>query len=296
VTEVIPVVRQTGTRYDPIAKRTVPVYRVTERHRPLGTRTVTTRADGTFRVRMAVAGGDRSYEVRATYADEAGRTISAFETAWQDVETVVGRAARLVDAVTTDGWGEFGVGDTVRVRFQGGIARAEARRYLFAVSSRGVRTVAVQREATFRTTFAASLVPELAITGVRFNGSATTWQSTRTAPRSARRSPARRPRTMDRARYEPGGQATVAIRTLDAGGRPVSASVFVRAIDEKLFDVEGASGDVLQASTRRPATACWVPAGRTAARSRATARARAATPPAAVTSAPTSATGSWRGW
>ena len=45
--------------------------------------------------------------------------------------------------------------------------------------------------------------------------------------------------TADRSRYAPGETATVTVRTLDPSGRPVAASVFLQAVDEKLF----ATGD-----------------------------------------------------
>ena len=46
----------------------------------------------------------------------------------------------------------------------------------------------------------------------------------------------------DRAGYAPGDRATIAaFRVLDATGHPVRASVFVRAIDEKLLAIGGAS-------------------------------------------------------
>ena len=46
--------------------------------------------------------------------------------------------------------------------------------------------------------------------------------------------------TADAARYEPGGQARISIRTTDADGRPVSASVVVHVVDEKLFAIQAA--------------------------------------------------------
>ena len=49
--------------------------RVHERTVDLGTRTVTTGANGAFRTTLAVTGGDRGYQVSARYVDEAGRTI-----------------------------------------------------------------------------------------------------------------------------------------------------------------------------------------------------------------------------
>ena len=47
--------------------------------------------------------------------------------------------------------------------------------------------------------------------------------------------------TADRSRYAPGDTATVTVRTLDPSGRPVAASVFVQAVDEKLFAIGDAA-------------------------------------------------------
>ncbi len=44
-------------------------------------------------------------------------------------------------------------------------------------------------------------------------------------------------------RYAPGDMATVRIRTRDASGRPISANVVLRAVDEKLYSIGAASAD-----------------------------------------------------
>ena len=75
ITELIPVRTKVGTSYDFITKTTQPVYEYSERTVDLGTRTVTTGANGAFRTTLAVTGGDRGYQVSARYVDEAGRTI-----------------------------------------------------------------------------------------------------------------------------------------------------------------------------------------------------------------------------
>ncbi|MCJ7712437.1 MAG: hypothetical protein MUQ32_16570, partial [Chloroflexi bacterium] len=89
---------------------------------------------------------------------------------------------------------------------------------------------------TFRTTFSGASVPGVRITGVRFNGygydlAVSAWGA---RLRLADRTLAVQV-TPDKARYAPGDRATVTIRTLDPGGKPVVASVFVQAVDEKLY-------------------------------------------------------------
>ncbi|OGO53876.1 MAG: hypothetical protein A2V85_10000 [Chloroflexi bacterium RBG_16_72_14] len=243
VTEVIPIVRKTGTRYDFIAKRTVPVYEVSERKVELGTRRVTTGADGTFRMSMTVTGGDRWYVVRARYTDEGGRRIMNRSSAWAE-RSYEDNEPYVASTATGDGYGEYHVGDTVSVRFRNGIEDAQVNRYLFAVMARGLRSVSVQDGGRFATRFTRGLVPNARIAGVRFTGTGyevdlSGFDATlRTADRSLDVR-----LTADRARYVPGDRATITIRTLDASGRPVSASVFVRAIDEKLFTIGAARVD-----------------------------------------------------
>ncbi len=49
--------------------------------------------------------------------------------------------------------------------------------------------------------------------------------------------------TSGAARYAPGDTATVGIRTRDASGVPIPATVILRAVDEKLFAMGAASAD-----------------------------------------------------
>ena len=49
--------------------------------------------------------------------------------------------------------------------------------------------------------------------------------------------------TAERDRYEPGDRVTVSVLTRTATGQPTSASVFVRAVDEKLFAMGAANMD-----------------------------------------------------
>jgi hypothetical protein len=244
VTEHIPTLHRTGTRYDFIAKRAVPVYRETDRLVDRGIHTVKTGIDGTYRIRLTVnSGPDHSYDVMASYADEAGRTIEADETAYA-ATSAFDRTPHLVDVQGPEGTSTYHVGDAVRVRFQGGITAPEVQRFLFVVAARGIRTASVQAGPGFSTRFAARLVPDASVTAVRFTG--TGYEPVMDGYDAQIRQEDRKldiSLTPDRDHYAPGGRATVAVRTLDARGHPASATVFVRAVDEKLFDVGGASVD-----------------------------------------------------
>ncbi|MDQ1324094.1 MAG: hypothetical protein QG587_1430, partial [Chloroflexota bacterium] len=234
ISEETQVTRQTGTRYDFIAKRTVPVYESSTRTKALPAQAATTGADGSFRLVVTVKGGDRSYTVIGTHVDPAGRKIQAQESAWA-TESRDDQGARLIGAGADEGWGTYGVGDKVRIRFAHGTSNPEVSRYLFAVLARGLRAVSVQASPSFATRFTSSLVPNAQIRGVRFTG--TGYESggefgaaLRTEDRALDVA-----LTTDRDRYQPGERATVTVTTRTPAGQPTPASVFVRAVDEKLF-------------------------------------------------------------
>ena len=236
------VTRQTGTRYDFIAKRTVPVYESSTRTKALPAQVATTGRDGTFRLVVTVRGGDRSYEVLGTHADAAGRTVTAQESAWSS-EPRDDQGASLVRAGSDESWGTYGVGDTVKVRFAHGIANPEVSRYLFTVLARGLRSAAVQGSPSFSTRFTSALVPNAQIRAVRFTGTGYEIGGEFGADLRIEDRALDVTLTTDRDRYQPGERVTVTVSTRTATGRPTSASVFVRAVDEKLFAMGAASMD-----------------------------------------------------
>ncbi len=240
ISEDTQVTRQTGTRYDFIAKRTVPIYESTTRTKALPAQVATTGANGTFRLVVSVRGGDRSYGVLGTHADSAGRTVMSRGSAstWESRDD---QGASLVRAGSDEGWGTYSVGDTVKVRFTHGIPNPQVSRYLFTVLARGLRSAGVQGSPSFSTRFTSALVPNARISAVRFTG--TGYESggefgadLRTEDRSLDVA-----LTTDRDRYQPGERVTVTVTTSTATGGPTSATVFVRAVDEKLFAM-GAAG------------------------------------------------------
>ncbi|MDP2349679.1 MAG: Ig-like domain-containing protein, partial [Chloroflexota bacterium] len=241
VVQHTPVRRQTGSQYDFNTKQVEPVYEYDTRVDIVSTRTVRTGADGTFRLSLTVKGGNRSYEVRATYTDEGTRQTTG--SAWaQGAQLYESRGAWLEAADPGHESGEYSVGDTVRVRFMGGLEDAPVARYFYAVALRGLTYATVGSTPTFRTTFTDASVPSIRLTGVRFNGygydlAVSSWRAQlRLSDRALTVQV-----TPDKARYRPGETAQVTIRTLDPDGRPVSASVFVQAVDEKLYAMGAAS-------------------------------------------------------
>jgi alpha-2-macroglobulin len=243
--------RQTGTRYDAIEKKVVPVYETTEKQRTVADESVTTQGSGAYAATFDVVGGRRSYEITAWSEDEQGRTTRT--TAWanevteDDEEGSDEEDARLVNAdshADVDGEydGLYRVGDTVRVRFTGGIAHPRPERYLYAIAQRGLRYVTVGDTPTFRSTFDESWLPGAWITGVRFTGDGyETTLNTYSAAADLDDRALSVSVTPDRDRYGPGDTATVAIRTRGRGDVPVAASVYVKAVDEKLYAIDAAN-------------------------------------------------------
>jgi hypothetical protein len=243
VTEIVPVATRTGTRYDFITKEVVPVYDIEEREHDLGSRTVVTRSDGTFRLTRTVTGDDRSYRVRVSYTDEGGRRISVDADRWSRA-AYEDNGPRIVATGTNESYRTYRVGDRVRVGFTDGIKHPETQRYLFATLSRGLRAATVQAGPEFTIRFTEHLVPNARITGVRFNG--TSYEVSLNGFSAVLDTDDRALQvelSSDRARYGPGARATVSVRTRDSSGRPVAASVFVRAVDEKLFAIGAAWAD-----------------------------------------------------
>lgn len=247
VTESWAVRRQVGTAYDFITKRTEPVYDWDWQERDLGTRTVRSGADGTFRLASTVTGGDRTYEVRVWYTDAEGRTTAGLRDIAFREQPVVEEGHRLwlteVDPLP-EGSRDYAVGDTIHLQLLGGRGeRTAGERYLYAVAQRGIRYAVVGSGSRIRTTFTERSVPSVTITGVRFTGRA--YEVDLDGYTATFRSEDRRMTielAADRAAYAPGEEVALTIRTRDTAGRLVPATVFVRVLDEKLYAI-GAAWD-----------------------------------------------------
>ena len=242
-TELIPDRRQVGTEYDFIAKQVVPVYETEILEKDRGTARVRTRADGGFSV-SAPTSSDNDYRVTVSVVDADGHRAR--------VAAYVGRPDRPYDEVTSafieptvpraSDTNEYGVGEAIDLTMRSG-EPAGLYRYLFYVARDGLREAQVGSSARFRMTFDETSLPNIDIFGVRFTGSS--YQVAESYSASFRQAD----RALDvdvspRApRYAPGDKATLDIRTRSASGRPVSATVVLRAVDEKLFAI-GAAQDV----------------------------------------------------
>ena len=229
--------RQTGTAYDFIAKRVVPAYEVLDKEVALPARAMTTGSKGTFRLVVSTIHNAYAYEVSATYTDESGHRITALTWVSGMNGYDVGPQPSLsaIDG-HQGGTSYYSVGDTIRVRYTGGSAtHATASRFLFVTLQQGLRGATVSSDPVFQTQFTSQSIPDVVIGAVRFNGAGYDPMPVYTALMDPRERQMTITMNADKARYEPGDTATVSVRTLDRSGRPVAASVFVRAVDEKLY-------------------------------------------------------------
>ena len=172
-TEFIPHREQTGTRYDFIEKKVVPVYDYTSTERDAGTIKVKTDRDGDFSVSIPMSDRGSEYRVRLSATDPDSH--AARWTGWPFEDGQRGEATGALLVLTDGGTNpesEFGVGDKIDLTMTDPSVKAgEADRYLFYSAQRGLRDAVVQTSARYRATFGASAAPGISITGVWFTGS-----------------------------------------------------------------------------------------------------------------------------
>jgi len=235
----------TGRWYDPITKLAVENYDWEDGSSTTTSHVVTTRTDGTYRLRVQAPAHNRSWNIEAVIVDEAGRRIT--ERAWV-TERTAAREASSYDLGFTADRNEFAVGETVTAaitRWKGdrevAMPVGGANRYLFLVTGPSRFDALVGWTAGASVHFRASDEPNLGFDAVWFTGRdylvlGTATANLRTADRRIAVTLA-----ADRDRYEPGDTATVTVRTVDGAGRPVRASVLLRGIDEKLLAMGAAA-------------------------------------------------------
>lgn len=244
--EIIPVRRQTGTAYDFIEKRVVPVYEYDQRERAAGTLRIATDDRGRFSGSIPAPAGDHDYRVELTLKDPDGHV--ARRTAYASVEHDFGGPQESASLGLTDDQGdasEFGIGDEVDVTMRDASRSGtpEDDRRLFYLAQRGLRDVTVARSRRFVTEFPAWGPPNIEIGAVRFTGAgyvdAGRFQARfRSSDRAI--TVDLRP---DKARYGPRDEVTLGVRTWNSDGDPMPATVVLRAVDEKLFAIGAASVD-----------------------------------------------------
>lgn len=247
-TELIPVRRQVGTKYDFIEKKVVPLYDTDITERAAGTVRVRTAADGSWTANIPAGAADHDYRIVATVGDPDGRlarrTAAADRNPW--IEADYSWASLLPTDPARDPSLGFGVGERIDLTMtdpQLAQRAGDGTRYLFFTAQRGIRVAKVQDSRRFVATYARSAVPNVSIAGLRFNGrgySGTAWFEARFRAADRRLDV---DLSVAETRYAPGETVTVSVRTRDAAGQPAPATVILRAIDEKLYTIGAAEID-----------------------------------------------------
>ena len=241
--EIVRTRRQSGTEYDFIEKRVVPVYQYDYEERPAGSVRLTSGADGRFSGSIAAPSADRDYEVHLSATDPDGHQAmmsvgaGAVQAHFQE-ESPFGPWLELTSGQTQDV--RFGVGDTVDVTMRGAGDDGDGR-VLFSLAQRGLRAATVQDSGRFRTPFPEWGPPNVTIRAVRFTGERYLVAYAYTALFRASDRAITVDISADRERYAPGERVALDLRTTDADGDPIAATVMVRVVDEKLFTIGGAA-------------------------------------------------------
>jgi hypothetical protein len=241
VTELIPVRHLVRRDYDFIEKKIVPVYEYDVQRKQLTTRSVSAGADGSFALELAVPDAAHEYEVLLTTTDSSGREQRRTAATGDPDDEVRYHEPSTFREEDRDG--AYRIGQVVRLTMlSGGTVgpSAGSNRYLYVVTQDGLVAASVSRSPRFARRFGAADVPGFFVMGVRFTGSAYAPE----AGAWAAFDPASRALTVslgtDKPGYRPGESVALTVRTTDARGRPVAASVVLRAVDEKLYAMQTA--------------------------------------------------------
>ena len=244
VIHYVPVKRQTGTQYDFIEKKVVPVYEYTTREVSLGTSTLTSASDGTFRLSVAAPVATDDYVINLSATDPEGRAFHRTAYASPLVSADRTRRPYLHDADYGCGYvptTQVGVGQPFKVAMHEGSGRvATGGRFLYLVSERGSIETTVQDAASFSRTLRDADLPGFTVRAIWLSdgGYAVADAVVAVDPETKRLSIKLQP---DRSRYQPGQHATVAVTTTDPAGHPVAADVVIQGVDEKLYTLGIAS-------------------------------------------------------
>ncbi len=246
VVEYIPVRRLIGRRYDFIAKKVVDEYEVTVTEKALGSQSVVSGPAGTFSLDLAVPDRDHGYRVVLRTRDANGGTAKLTLYASAPEPEGLPWIARPYLEVAA-GCGQptkpYGIGDEMRLTMRDGYGAyptGQGNAYLFFTAQRGLRDVVVQDSPVFVDTFAAADAPNLTVEAVRFTGATYYGGAALSAAFTKQERELTVRLSTDARRYRPGGTVTVTVRTADRSGRPTSATVTLRAVDQKLFAIGGA--------------------------------------------------------
>ena len=242
----VPTKKQIGTEYDFVEKRVVPVYEYNLRDVSLGTSTLTSASDGTFRISVPAPVATDGYLIHLSSADAEGRRFNRTVYASLPVDAQMLQQPYLDTRANACGYNPgtaVGLNKPFTVAMHEGSGRvATGGRFLFLVAEQGSVDTTVQDAATFSRTLRDADLPGFTVRAVWLSDSGYAVADARAYvdPDTKRLTIALQP---DRSRYQPGQHATIAVTTTDRAGHPVAADVIVQGVDEKLY-TQGVAADV----------------------------------------------------
>ncbi|HEX4898158.1 MAG TPA: alpha-2-macroglobulin family protein, partial [Candidatus Limnocylindrales bacterium] len=243
VVELVQVERQVGTTYDYLEKKVIPLIDYTTREVTVGTYTTTSGTDGSIALSVPAPTADGTYSATLSARDDAGRAARTVAYASPPDQLTLPQPVSPYLGGASCGYytEEHAVGETINLTMHDGDGSvSEGGRYLFVVAAGGIRAAEIQDGPTLTRTYAESDLPSINVVAVRFQDGVYSQTNEALIRTRVDERAVDVEITPDRARYTPGGQATLGIRTTDAGGSPIEADVVVRAVDEKLFAIGGA--------------------------------------------------------
>ena len=251
IIELIPVRRRIGSDYDFIQKRVIPIYDYDFRERVVGTRRLTTNAQGRFAGSIAAPDRRHTYRVEFSTTDPDGLRATATAHASEEITANSGdRFARQPflgptdrgDAVDDVEVPSVGVSETIDLTMrEPGATEVIARDpHLFVAAQAGIREAIVRDSARFVTKFPEWGPPNVSYRAVRFTGRGYAIAASHMAVFRVDDRALTVKLTADRARYAPGDTVRLSVETRGPDGRPMPGTVVLRAIDEKLFGIGAA--------------------------------------------------------
>jgi alpha-2-macroglobulin len=240
--EYIPSRVKTGTTYDWIEKKVVPVYDYRTYSQQVRTVKVRTAADGSFSSSVRDSGHKHDYSVKVSVPDPDGHTARA---------NIWASGGRVADGDTSDAAyleptskaaerpEGYAIGEAIDLTFREN-RPVSGGRYLFHFAQRGLRDATVQSSPRLQTQFRAWAMPNMVINGVHFTGSRYVEGVEHPVAFRAADRAIDIGLTTTRKRYAPGEQVTLDVRTRDRAGKPVAAAVVVQAVDVKLYAIGAA--------------------------------------------------------
>ncbi|MEO5704994.1 MAG: Ig-like domain-containing protein [Candidatus Limnocylindrales bacterium] len=244
ISHLVPVRRQIGTTYDFIEKKVVPTYEYDVNEVAMGSSTLTTATDGSFKLSMAAPVPEDSYQITLTAVDPEGRKFIANVYASRPSADGAQRQPYLAPRNPANADGENCDGsvsvrggldtDVTLALHEGNGDIAADGRYLFLVGRLGSLDATLLPASTFSRVMREADLPNITVRVVRLSGSGYVVADAQVLINPADKTISIRLQP-DRASYRPGDPVKMDITTTDPAGRPVSADVVVKGIDEKLY-------------------------------------------------------------